>query len=357
MMKDFSVLCLSVLTLCLTGCKDQPKALSENEKALAVLNEEYEAFTKKNGQGEAAFGFVEKYLDLCKRLEKEGDVKNALECEKVMLEIYEHTWDEPVQKTAFCLWSIANKYSTLKEYDSAEAYFMKAVKMGKELEKTVEFNDPVTEWLIASSYHALGLIYSDKGENQKAIEALEEAEQHQPLVNNEDRQLAASYNDYLGILYENNLDYANAAHYYEKALTLYQEVRPDSIALINKTRDNMLAAKYQAAVKDGTVSDFLADHVIVAVCDEGDTEARKQGMTGEYILLEFAGWNVGSKESVYDVNMETMEESIDMVIMRGSNIERHHFEDKIGIKFQVREVSKEERNRIVADYKKWKSKT
>ena len=41
--------------------------------------------------------------------------------------------------------------------------------------------------------------------------------------------------------------------------------------------------------------------------------------------------------------------------MQGDIIRHHHFEDKIGVQLNLKKVGKEEKQRIISEYKKWKS--
>lgn len=352
-MKKSVFLCLVMFAVFSLGCKH--KEMGENEKALEELNKEFKAFQDANGQGDSAFAFVDKYIDLASKFEKDSDLYKAIECEKVILEIYAQTWDKPMPKTAFRLWSIGYKYRLLNEYDSAVTYLQNAIEITDNLKKNDETTDSVHERLLASCYQDLALIYSDKGENQKAIESLEAVFKYQPIQVKFDKEIVAHYSDLLASLYCKEANYASAIKYFEKALCFYQEVKPDSVFLIDSVREGLLDAKYMMAIKEGQIDDYLTKYIFVISCDEGDSPARQQGMTGEYVLLEFANWNLNSKTSLYDVNKETTNKPIDIVIMRDNKVEKHHFEDKVGILFHLREVGKEERDRINTIYKRWKT--
>ena len=91
-MKKIFVLGLAVLAMLTVGCKE----LSENEKALAELNEAYLAFLETNPTPDSILAFTDKYDELSWQFEKEGDLKTAIACEMEMLKIYDLIWVGPV---------------------------------------------------------------------------------------------------------------------------------------------------------------------------------------------------------------------------------------------------------------------
>lgn len=336
------------------SCKK--RELGVNDKALEELNREYNEFKKTNGQGPSAYAFVDRYDSLSSRFYEAGDLHKAIECEKVMLEIFTQIWDEPVPRVAFRQWSIGFLYREAQEYDSAVTYLNKAIKTIQNVEKFDAYTDSVNESILLGCYKDLALVYSGKGNRQKAIESLESLFRFQPLKSNKDKENAAVYLDLLAALYYKETHYDDAATYYEKALNLYEVICPDSTSLIKKTRENLIEAKSKIAEENGILSDDLPGFVFVITCKEGDTPARQQGMSGEYILLEFADWNLNSKTSLYEKNKEMTNQPIDIVIMRDHVVEKHHFEDKVGIDFHLKEIGKDERDRVNTEYKLWKSK-
>ena len=44
----------------------------------------------------------------------------------------------------------------------------------------------------------------------------------------------------------------------------------------------------------------------------------------------------------------------DIVVMKDGEISRHHFENKLGITFGVKQITKEEKQQINQAYKQWK---
>jgi len=353
-MKKSIVLCLAVFAVLTVGCKQ--KELGENEQALEALNESYKTFTETNGDEDTALTIANQYTDLSSRFEEEGNLEKSIECDKTILEIYSKIWDKPVEKVAFMQWSIGYKYRKLNELDSADAYLNKAIETAESVEKDDISTDSIHQRFLSGCYQELALLYSDKGDHQKAIESIESVFKYQPLQLDRDKEVHAAYSDLLATIYNAEGDFKASADYYEKALTLYKEVCPDSITLIDNIRESLLEVIYQAAINDGGSSDILSNSTFSVICDEGDTPAKQQGMTGEYVLLEYADWNMNSKVSLYDIFDQTKEAPIDIVIMRDDIVEKHHFEKNIGIRLHLKEVGKTERDRINKVYTQWKTK-
>lgn len=99
----------------------------------------------------------------------------------------------------------------------------------------------------------------------------------------------------------------------------------------------------------------MKEYVFTATVVDGNTPANEQGMSGEFIVLEFGDWNIESKVSLFDKIEELRGKPKTITVMQGDIIRHHHFEDKIGVQLNLKKVGKEEKQRIISEYKKWKS--
>jgi hypothetical protein len=79
-------------------------------------------------------------------------------------------------------------------------------------------------------------------------------------------------------------------------------------------------------------------------------------MEGEYILLEFADWTEESTTSLANKNNELRGKPKDIVVLKDGIIEKHHFENTIGVQLGIKQVSKEERAKVDRAYAEWKRK-
>ena len=354
-MKKSVFLCLAFLTVISLSCQQK---LSGDDKALEDLKKEYNAQKELLESDSTLYSYVDRYEELCKRFEEAGNLQKAIECEKGILEIYTKIWDEPVLRVALTQWSIGEKYKDLEENDSTEKYLLEAIETAKKLETDEVFTEAMNNRFIAGCYQALALIYSDPDkveEQKKAIACLETAIKLEPLENDNDKQVVAAYTELLGALYGAQGQHAKSADNYEIAANIYKESFPDSISKINELQEDILLERYQSSIDEGIKIDSLANYTFVIICDEGDTPAKQQGMTGEYVLLELADWNLDSNTSLFTKSAETQDQPIDIVIMRNDVVEKHHFKDKVGITYHLKKFSKEEIGHIKSVYKKWKS--
>lgn len=323
-------------------------------KALEYLSKAYDIHKTIYGDSRSSFGFVENFSNLCDSLEEVGDLPKAIECEEQILDIYSKEGERFVLKRAYRQWSIALKHEALGNIDFAMAFYHKTIEIAKHIVDDDSSIQTTNKRIVSSCCHALANIYFDREDYVNSIENYEMAIQYLPQTANEDSMLVASWSQIIASLYEIRDCYADAAKYYEKALTLYKELSPDSISLIDGLQEDLLIMRYLLSVKNETVSDFMLSHIFYITCEEGNTPARQQGMSGEYVLLEFADWSFKSKTSIYAKNMETKGLPVDIVILRNGKIEKHHFEDKIGIQYHLKEISKKENEDIEKLYDKWK---
>ena len=73
-------------------------------------------------------------------------------------------------------------------------------------------------------------------------------------------------------------------------------------------------------------------------------------------MLEFADWNISSQESLFETANEMRGTPKAIVVMKGKEISTYHFENTIGVQFDLKQIGKDEKNRIIKAYNKWKKK-
>ena len=98
----------------------------------------------------------------------------------------------------------------------------------------------------------------------------------------------------------------------------------------------------------------MKDYIFIATVVDGDSPARQQQMSGEYIVLEFADWNIESTTSLYDVNGQMRGKPKTVVVMKNDEISQHNFENTIGVRFDLKKVGQKEKVRIMEKYHQWK---
>jgi tetratricopeptide (TPR) repeat protein len=207
---------------------------------------------------------------------------------------------------------------------------------------------------VATTYNNIGAIYSDQGEYAKALEYLDKSLAiEEKVLGLEHPEVAITYNC-IGLVYSEQGEYAKALEYYGKALDIQEKVlgleHPDA----KETRSDIISTKYGLALSENSLPKFLSSHVFTATVVEGNTPARQQGMSGEYVLLEYADWTQESPTSLSDVIEGWRGKPKDIVVWKDGIISKHHFEDFIGVNISLKQVTSEERQRINEAYEKWK---
>lgn len=229
-MKKIFVLGLAVLAMLTVGCKE----LSENEKALAELNEAYLAFLETNPTPDSILAFTDKYDELSWQFEKEGDLKTAIACEMEMLKIYDLIWVGPVQRKAFRMWSIGYKYKDMEMVDSADYYLTNAIATAMESEEDSVATESLN-YFLSDCYQDLALLYNGR-DDEKSCTYLEAVLDCQPLNTHHDSVVVATNADLLASIYDVADKYEDALSNYKIALSLYEAACPDSTDLINGVR-------------------------------------------------------------------------------------------------------------------------
>ena len=149
-------------------------------------------------------------------------------------------------------------------------------------------------------------------------------------------------------------DYAKAIDYYQKALDIMAPLKGEGSTEVSNMKKNILMNQYLLALSKGKLKSFLAEHCFIGTVNSGENPASAQGMSGEYVLLEFADWNQDSDVSLFARADELRQSPKDIVVMKDGVISRHHFESKLGISFGVKPITKEEKQQINQAYKQWK---
>ena len=230
-MKKIMILGLAVLAMLAVGCQ---KELTENEKALAELNEAYQEFLMTNPSPDSILAFTDKFDELSWQFEQEGDLKTAIACEMEMLKIYDLVWYGPVQRKAFRMWSIGYKYKDLEMVDSADYYLTNAIATAMESEEDSVATESLN-YFLSDCYQDLALLYEGK-DDDKAISYLEAVLDCQPLYTHHDSVVVATNVDLLASIYDVADKYEDALSNYKIALSLYERACPDSTKLINDLR-------------------------------------------------------------------------------------------------------------------------
>ena len=277
----------------------------------------------------------------------QGDLVHAMEYLQKALDIRIKTFGYVHPDVATTYNNIGGVFDLQGEYAYAIEYFQKALDIWIKV-----YGEEHPD--VAISYNNIGGVYDSLGELSRAMNYYQNAlDIRRKVFGEEHPDVASSYNN-IGGVYDSKGDYALALEYYQKALDILTKVYGAEHPETRLVNEEVSFLKYRIALESGDMGGFLTEHVFTATVVDGDTPARRKGMEGEYILLEYLDWNQDCNTSLFDKNEELRGKPKDIVVMRDGVISRHHFENTIGVQFGIKPISKEERKKIDEAYKKWK---
>ncbi len=246
--------------------------------------------------------------------------------------------------------NIAGVYHQQGDYDTALQYYDKGLDIQLEQYGEKHIDN-------ARSYHNIGNVYIYKGDFEKARDLNQKSlALYTEIFNEEYPDLIAVYED-LAMSYSRLEDYENSLKYGKKELNLLLNLYGES------PRADMLYIKiavlYWTAKSNGEklpgFDDFMSEFVFVGTIVPGETAAAQQGLAGEYTILEFGDWNIGSESSLWEKSDELRGKPKTIVVMQDGKITQHHFENVIGMGIDYKHVGRAERQRILDEYYKWKA--
>ena len=278
---------------------------------------------------------------------RQGECPKALEYYNKALAIREKLFGPEHPDVAMSYNNIGIIYHKQDDFTKALEYYEQAQAIW---EKVYGKEHPS----VAKSYNNIGTLYDKQGDYSKALEYYEKALTiYEKVYGKEHPDVASSYSNIGGIYYDRG-DYPKALDYLGKALAIYEKVFGLEHPTTKFISDTILSAKYKQALLSGNLSDFLSRHAFTVTVDDGDTPAGQQGMSGEYYLLEFADWTQESGISMYDKTEEMKEKAKDILVLKDGVVSQYHFDDTIGAQYGIKDIGKEERQRINKTYENWK---
>lgn len=209
---------------------------------------------------------------------------------------------------------------------------------------------------------SVGIIYLQKGrtynalkEYDKALSEFEKCLEIRKSLYGENSETVSTACIYAGSSCLNQGDYDKALWYVKQANTIRKSIYGENSHIAIKSQKWVDKLTYMIITKNNTdITVFITDHCFTATVTEGETPASQQGMSGEYILLEYADWNQDSPTSLFDKSKELQGKPKYILVMKDGAIEQHYFEKVIGVKLEIKYVGIEERQRINKAYEEWK---
>lgn len=276
--------------------------------------------------------------------DKMGKYAEALEFHTMALAVYEKILGSEHLDVARSNNNIGSVYLLIGDYAKALDYHKKALAIR---EKILGSEHPD----VAESYNNVGVIYNYMGEYVKALECcIKSLDINENIFGSEHPIMATTYGN-IGIVFHAMGDYVKALEYHNMALAIREKIFGAEHSNTIMVREHIKHINRLMILSD---NEKMQEYIFVSKTVEGDTPAKQQGMSGEYVMLEFADWNIKSMESLFDKSEEMRNHPKTIVVMKGEDISKYDFGDKIGVRFDLKQVGKEEKNRIIKKYESWK---
>ncbi len=319
------------------GMSDFDKALESYTKSLAITQ-------KVLGDEHPDVSVC--YNNIGTVYEYQRDYGKALEWYGKSLDIKKKALGDTHPSTINSLENIGKIYFIQKDFANAQDYFSRAMSV----RETAHSDDKLG---LANSYDNVGSVLIRRGEFAQALEYLLKGAAIREQVQGNHQATAVTYQN-IAEAYSRLTNYDKAVAYYQKALDIMTPLKGENSKDVIRLKKNVLLTQYQQALSKGKIKSFMADHCITATVHDGENAASAQGLSGEYVLLEFADWNQDSDTYMMDKANELRQSPKDLVLMKDGFISRHHFENKLGFTFGVKQITKEEKKQIDQAYKQWK---
>lgn len=116
---------------------------------------------------------------------------------------------------------------------------------------------------------------------------------------------------------------------------------------------------YQSMVMSNPINEeeyesFMSDKAFTVTIMVGDSIVVEEYIRDEYYLLEFADWTIDSRENLYEKEEVLQGKAKNIVVMKDGVIEQHHYEGQAEMQLSLKIIGKEEKEKIMETYKKWK---
>ena len=320
---------------------DYARALEYNTKALEI---------QKMILGEENPHVALIYNDIAVIYNSLGGYNHALEYHTKALDIRKKIFGDESPHVATSYDNIGNTYFSQGDYVRALEYHTKALDIRKKI-----FGDVHPD--VATCYNYIGNTYFSQGDYVRALEYYTKAlEILKKIFGDEHSNVATCYNN-IGNIYFSQGDYVRALEYDTKALDILKKLYGGAHQNVAETF-MVVHAIYEMVERnmefEQLINGTLSTMAYTLTCIDGDTPAKQQGMSGEYIVLKFDDWTIQGIMSPINKNNDLRGKPKTIVVMKDGIISEHFFEDMIGVQISCKYVGKEEKQRLIDAYKQWK---
>lgn len=279
--------------------------------------------------------------------QRQGNAGAALEWYGKSLDIKQRSLGNNHPSTINTLENIGMIYFVKKDYAQARDYFSRALAA-----REAAHGDDVAG--LANCYYNVGSSLYQCGEYAQALETLlKGAAAYEKVKGN--NGLAAVVPTYksIALTCRKMNDYTRSLDYYQRALDIIVAAQGQNSKDAASLMKTIQMTQYLQALSTGKIKSFMSNHCITATVLGGENAASAQGLSGEYILLAFADWNQDSEQSLFSKVDELLQSPKDLVLMKDGVVSLHHFENRLGFNFGVKQMTKEEKQKVNQAYKQW----
>ena len=162
--------------------------------------------------------------------------------------------------------------------------------------------------------------------------------------------VATIYNN-IGDIYGRKGNYSIALQYHQKALALFKDIYPCNDFNLQTFIYNVYKDLHDSSCDKEDLDLFMSDKVFTLTIGGNNTSE----INGEYYLLEYSDWTYDSRDNIFNKVEKLADKPKDIVVMKDGVITKHYLEYTIGIQLGLKFVSKEEKQKIMEAYHKWKN--
>ncbi|MBP5382181.1 MAG: tetratricopeptide repeat protein [Bacteroidales bacterium] len=370
--------------------------LQDYEKAISYMQKSLEIVDTLLGRGTPSEAHVITSSNLANIYWRMNENDKAREINDAALQEAEKLYGVNTVQVCRIYSSNAALCANNKDYETAIRYFEKAL----EIAQTLEGENRNEIYVIESN---IGECYTEIGNYPAAFEYLERSARSIQQINDKDLRHKAILEGNFGNAYYRIGDFDKFINHFVNSAELYRDIYGDGHdgvysayymlmircygngRLTDAIRYGRVAiesyeaaqatgsAKFQNALNCVYVSfhelfakmspseelikqydDFMSDKgVTFSVAPDGP--AAKAGLSGNYLMLEFPGWDINSRTSLFDAVAAMKGKEKTVVLYKEGDLYQNHFEDAIGAGFNVMIIGQQTKQHLISEYERWKN--
>ena len=281
----------------------------------------------------------------------EGNAAEAMEYMHKALDIYQQVYGGMHQNVEMLCNSIGELYFGQKDYDHALEYVSRALEICQSLNEDRSRDEEMYLRFLCG-------IHTARKEFTQARSCLLQAFDLYKGNYPENHVVFGMLNYEMGILNEKEEKYDLALDCY---LKYYDALKQDSLLNDKEKRlESACAAVYLTRAKCTNLPEstlrkyegFASETVITITVMGPETPAGKMGLEGEYVVLRYNKWNLLSEFDIGEYNDTLTGKPKDIMLMRNQTVQEYHFDNVIGVRFNIKYVGKEEKDKMKLAYEK-----